>query len=97
MGVGNRHSSVDPSAHTILRPGFDPQTQHLRFFNLNLNCDKIRPNINQKEVEDGPTFENQTYFVFVEKFAGTTIRRINAWSLTVDHNQALFGLKNYHF
>ena len=35
-------------------PGFDPQPQHLGFFNLYLNCDEKRTKINQKR----PGFAN---------------------------------------
>ena len=32
FGLGCRHSSVDPSAPTILPPGFESQANHLSFY-----------------------------------------------------------------
>lgn len=41
-------SSVDPCGPTMLWPGFDSQAQHVRFFNLYMNCDETRLKIKQK-------------------------------------------------
>ena len=54
--IGGRHSSADPSASTILRPGFESQSHHLcfAFFNSELARNVKMTKITQKEAGIGP-------------------------------------------
>ena len=52
VDLGAHHISVDPSAHDILRPGFESHAQQLQFFNLHvieLWCEKDK-NKNKKRL-----------------------------------------------
>ena len=54
--MDDHHSSVDPSAPTILRPRFESQAHHLRFYQFIFElCDVKRTKINKKRARQWPT------------------------------------------
>ena len=74
------HSSVDPSAPTILQPWVRIPTQHLCFFNLHINSGVKRTKLNKKRPE-WPIF-NKRYRYYVSYQRRPLYLPISDWRST---------------